>query len=85
VPTAYRLQAQIVDPSQLTGQQPAPTVVEWPAAAGVSLASAETCARVDASAVGSLFLDARQNTFFKEGDIVYSVAVAGVLPGDPDC
>jgi hypothetical protein len=79
------LQAQIVDPSQLTGQQPAPTVVEWPAAAGMSLASAETCARVDESAVGSLFLDARQNTFFKDGDIVYSVGVAGVLPGDPDC
>jgi hypothetical protein len=85
VPTVYRLQAHPVDPSQLTGQQPAPTVVEWPAAAGASLASAGTCARVDASVVGSLFLDATQNTFFKEGDIVYEVAVAGVLPGDPAC
>jgi hypothetical protein len=85
VPTVYRLQARVVDPSQLTGQEPAPTVVEWPAAAGVSLASAPTCARVDASAVGSLFLDAKQNTFFKEGDVVYEVAVAGVLPGAPGC
>lgn len=85
VPTVYRLQAHVVDPSQLTGQEPAPTVVEWPAATGLSLASTSICARVDASAVGSLFLDAKQNTFFKEGEIVYEVAVAGVLPGDPDC
>jgi hypothetical protein len=85
VPTVYRFQAQVVDPSQLTGQDPAPTVVEWPATAGVSLAPASTCARVDATAVGSLFLDAKQNTFFKEGDITYQVAVAGVLPGDAAC
>lgn len=85
VPTVYRLQAQVVDPSQLTGQDPAPTVVEWPTAAGTSLTSAATCARVDASAVGSLFLDAKQNTYFKEGDVVYVVVVAGVLPGDPAC
>jgi hypothetical protein len=85
VPTVYRLQARVVDPSQITGQDPAPTVVEWPTAAGVSLSSAATCARVDASAVGSLFLDAKQNTYFKDGEIVYEVAVAGVLPGDPAC
>jgi hypothetical protein len=35
--------------------------------------------------VGSLFLDAKQNTYFKDAEIVYEVAVAGVLPGDPAC
>ncbi len=85
VPTVYRFQARAVDPAELTRQQPAPTVVEWPAAAGVSLGASPTCARVDATAVGSLFLDAKQNTYFREGEIVYEVAVAGVLPGDPVC
>ena len=52
---------------------------------GVSRSPATTCARVDAAAVGSLFLDAKQNTYFKDGDVVYQLAVAGVLPGDPEC
>ncbi len=85
VPTSYRFQSRAIDPTELTGQEPAPSVVAWPGEAGVSLASATTCARVDAASVGSLFLDAKQNTYFKEGDIVYQVAVAGVLPGDPVC
>ena len=41
--------------------------------------------RVDAAAIGSLFLDAMQNTYFKDGDVVYRVVVRGVLPGDPAC
>ncbi len=85
VPTAYRFQARAIDPAELAGQEPAPSVVAWPAEAGVALASATTCARLDAAAVGSLFLDAKQNTYFKEGDVVYQLAVAGVLPGDPEC
>jgi hypothetical protein len=85
VPTGYRFQARAVDPTELTGQDPAPSVVDWPAARGVSLTDAATCARVDAAAVGRLFLDAKQNTYFKEGDVVYQLAVAGVLPGDPAC
>ena len=85
VATTYRLQARAIDPSELTGQDPAPTVVDWPADAAVSLADATTCARVDAVAVGSLFIDAKQNTYFKQGDVVYQLAVAGVLPGDPEC
>jgi hypothetical protein len=85
VPTTYRFQARAIDPAELDSQQPAPSVVEWPAAVGVSLASATTCARVDAATVGSLFLDAKQNTYFKDGDVVYQLAVAGVLPGDPAC
>lgn len=85
VPTTYRFQARAVDPSELTGQDPAPTVVDWPAGAAVVLAEATECARVDAAAVGTLFIDAKQNTYFKEGDAVYQLAVAGVLPGDPVC
>ena len=85
VPTTYRFQARVVGPDELAGQEPAPTIVAWPAEAGVSLASAATCARVDAAAVGSLFLDAKQNTYFTEGDATYQLAVAGVLPGDPVC
>jgi hypothetical protein len=85
VPTKYRFQARVVDPTELTSQDPAPTIVDWPATAGVSLADATSCARVDAAAVGSLFLDANQNTFFNDGDTVYQLAVAGVLPGDPVC
>lgn len=85
VPTTYRFQARVVDSSELTGQEPAPSIVDWPASTGVALASAAQCARVDASAVGSLFADAKQNTYFKEGDVVYQLAVAGVLPGDPPC
>ncbi len=85
VPASYRLQARVVDPSELTGQEPAPSLVDWPAGAGIALADATTCARVDAAAVGSLFIDAKQNTYFNEGDIVYQLAVAGVLPGDPAC
>jgi hypothetical protein len=85
VPTTYRFQASVVDPTELTSQDPAPTIVDWPATAGVSLADATTCARLEAGAVGSLFLDAKQNTYFKDGDVVYQLSVAGVLPGDPAC
>jgi hypothetical protein len=85
VPTAYRFQARVVDPSEITGQDPAPSIVDWPATSSMSLAGATTCARLEAGAVGSLFTDAKQNTYFKDGDVVYQLAVAGVLPGDPDC
>ena len=85
VATTYRLRATATDPSALVGQEPAPIVIDWPAATGVSLADAGDCARVDAEAVGSLFIDATQNTYFRDGDIVYHLAVRGVLPGDPAC
>ena len=84
VPIAYRLQARVIDPVS-TGQVLPPTIVDWPAAAGVSLADASDCARVDAAVIGSLFLDAQQNTYFKDGGVVYQLSVRGVLPGDPAC
>jgi hypothetical protein len=85
VASTYRLQARAVDPTELAGQDPAPTVVDWPAGAAVALAEATECARVDAAAVGTLFIDAKQNTYFQQGDVVYQLAVAGVLPGDLVC
>ncbi|MEY2553223.1 MAG: hypothetical protein QOC57_1083 [Ilumatobacteraceae bacterium] len=86
VATTYRLQSRPIDVNELANQEPPPpTIVDWPATAGVSLAVAGTCARVGAAAVGSLFADAKQNTYFKEGDVVYQLAVRGVLPGDPVC
>ena len=85
VATTYRLRATATDPSASAGQEPAPSVVDWPAGAGVSLANASECARVDADAVGSLFVDATQNTYFRDGDVVYRLATRGVLPADPAC
>jgi len=85
VATNYRLLAMPFDLSQLTNQDMPPRIVDWPTGTGVSLADAGQCARVDATAVGSLFIDAMQNTYFKDGDVVYRVVVRGVLPGDPAC
>jgi hypothetical protein len=85
VPAAYRFQARVVDPTELSSQDPAPTIVDWPAQSSMSLAGATTCARLEADAVGSLFIDAKQNTYFKDGDVLYQLSVAGVLPGDPAC
>ena len=85
VPTAYRFQARVVDPTELTSQDPEPTIVDWPPQSSMSLAGATTCARLEAGAVGSLFLDAKQNTYFRDGGVVYQLSVGGVLPGDPAC
>ena len=43
-PTAYRFQSRVVDPSELAGQDPAPTVVDWPAMSSFALAGATECA-----------------------------------------
>jgi hypothetical protein len=84
-PTEYRFQATPMMAEELAGFDPAPDLVEWPAASGVTLAAASACARVAASAVGSLFTDATQNSFFTEDGVTYRVAVAAVLPGDAVC
>jgi hypothetical protein len=85
VPEVYRFQARLADAAEAIAQQPAGSVVDWPSTTGVRLADATTCARVDAAKVGTLFVDAKQNTYFKEGDAVYQLSAAGVLPGDPAC
>ncbi len=84
-PTAYRFQAYTVEPDVLAAQEPAPEIVEWPASTGLQLADAAQCARLDAAAAGTIFADAKQNTYFTDGGVTYSLAVGRVLPGDPVC
>lgn len=79
----YRFQAMAVDPTQWT--DPSPTIVEWPADAGVALADAAQCATIPASKGDDLFATATQLTFFREAELVYQLAVIGVLPGDALC
>ncbi|MGB8859971.1 MAG: hypothetical protein WCC60_11980 [Ilumatobacteraceae bacterium] len=83
VPVHYRFQAMVVDPTQWT--DPAPTVVEWPAATGVTLADATQCATIDAATSETVFQNATQLTFFQEAGLVYQVVAVGVLPGDASC
>lgn len=61
---------------------PAPTYVAWPAGTGVKLAEASRCALVSASAIGSLFVDANQLTYFTEDSKAYQVTAIAKLPGD---
>lgn len=84
-PTAYRLQATVVDESTLSGYDVEPTQVVWPASTGLALADATGCATLTAEAAGGVFDDATSLTFFRDGDTLYSLAVAIELPGDPAC
>ena len=84
-PAAYRIRARVADPSEVTGAEPAPTVVDWPASTGVNLADATDCVTLTAEQAGTVLTDAKQNTFFRQGDVVYFVAAAVVLPGDRTC
>jgi len=84
-PAAYRLQSSVVDEATLDGYDVEPTVAEWPASTGLALADATGCARLDADAAGDVFDDATTLTFFRDGDALYSLAVAIELPGDPGC
>lgn len=83
VPSEYRFQAMAVDPTQWT--EPSPTIVEWPAETGVVLADSDQCATVAADKVDELFAGATQLTFFQEDDLIYQLAIVGVLPGDAVC
>jgi len=79
----YRFQAMVVDPTQWV--EPSPTIVEWPDDVGVVLAESLQCATVAGADAEVLFAGATQLTFFEEGDEVYQLSVAGVLPGDAVC
>src|SRR6056297_1894491 len=63
------------------GDEAEPTVVPWPADAGVSLTVATTCTLVPAEGVADTFADANQLTFFDDAGAVYQVLVRPVLPG----
>jgi hypothetical protein len=85
VPAAFRVRARATQPGELDGFEPAPSVVDWPASTGVRLADASTCATLTAEQAGTVLTDAKQNTYFREDDVVYFVAAAVVLPGDKVC
>jgi len=63
------------------GDEAEPTVVPWPADAGVSLTVATTCTLVPAEGVADTFADANQLTFFDDAGAIYQVLVRPVLPG----
>lgn len=84
-PAAFRVRARATQPGELDGFEPAPTVVDWPTSTGVRLADAVDCATLTAAQAGTVLTDAKQNTYFREDDVVYFVAAAVVLPGDRTC
>ena len=84
-PSDYGIEAQVVDDLSAYGTDGIePTVVDWPADAGLRLADAATCAVVSAAEVGDTLLAANQLTFFSDADIIYQVFAKPMLPGT-DC
>lgn len=82
VADSYRIQARQLNPADLAGYEPAPQFVEWPPDAGVSLASASTCALVAAAKVDAVLKAATHTTLFTENGTTYQVAAIATLPGD---
>ncbi len=79
----YRFQATVVNPADWA--DPAPTVVPWPADAGVKLVDAADCAILEADAVAATLEGATQLTFFEEAEAVYQLWIGPLLPGDAEC
>jgi hypothetical protein len=82
VATQYRVQARKISAADIAAIAPKPNTVAWPAAAGVSLASAGQCVVVQAADVQALFAAAKQTTVFTDQGVSYQLAVAAMLPGD---
>ena len=59
------------------------TVVDWPS--GVDLAGADRCVTVPADGVTAALAEADFGTYFRQDDVIYTVAGAAVLPGSPGC
>jgi hypothetical protein len=66
--------------TDLSGFDVEPTFVEWFGSADLTVAS--ECAEVPGSEYGELFASANQLTFFTVGEMVYSLTVKPLLPGD---
>ncbi len=82
VPEHYLILASEVATPVTTGDDGiAPTLVDWPTTAGVALADAAECAVVAADAVGDLFTNANQLTYFDDGGVTYQVTAVQQLPG----
>ena len=84
VPASYRIRATVVTDADLANydQTVPPVKVAWPTDAGVSLASASTCAVAQAAKVDAVLKSATQLTFFTEAGAIYEVAAVATLPGD---
>ncbi len=78
----YRVQARKISAEEIAAIDPDPNTVAWPAAAGVSLASAGQCVVVQAADVQTLFATATQTTVFTDNGVTYQLAAAAMLPGD---
>lgn len=77
-PTAYHIVAGLED-----GDLAADTAIEpWPADTGIDLASTSECTEIPRDAVGDLFDDAEQFTYFEQGrEEIYYVTVRPAYPG----
>jgi len=84
VATRFAIRARVADETAPTDGI-TPNELEWPATAGVSLATASECAVVEASALGDLFSQATQITRFVENGIKYVLLVRPMIPGDRGC
>lgn len=79
---AFQIEAIVVgDPSEYAADGIEPTVVDWPATAGVRLADAATCVEVAAAEVGAALDAANQLTFFTDAGTTYQVLARPALPG----
>jgi hypothetical protein len=80
VPENYLIQSLEAGTPTTTADGLEPTIVDWPATAGVALADAAECAVVAADAVGDLFTNADQLTYFDDGGVIYQVTAVQQLP-----
>ena len=85
VPVEYRIQSYVTNEAEFAGIEPPPVIVDWPASTGFTLASASGCVRLPAAAGAPVFSTATETTIFRDGDALYRLAVAPVLPSDPAC
>ena len=69
------------DPSMEAETEPAPEVVDWPAAASVRLADADVCAEVPYGEVADVLDAATQLTWFEDDGVTYRVAATPQVPG----
>ncbi len=81
--TRFAIRATPAD--QVPDDGVAPSQAVWPQSSGVRLADAAECQVVDATSLGTLFNEAKQNTRFVDDGVKYVLVVRPMLPGDPGC
>ena len=80
-PENYLIQSSPIDtPTTTDDEALQPTIVDWPATAGVALADATECAVIAADSVGDLFTNADQLTYFTDAGVTYQVVAIQQLP-----